>query len=437
MVKKGKYRMLLFDGHGSHLTRQVVSFYTENNIILLCLPSHSTHILQPCDVGAFLPLANAYRKKLNEKTRWGAGYSIDKMMFLEILREARIASLNKHNIKRSWEKTGLFPFNPEVVIGSLPAVILQREEEAAKAKAIAMAPPSRPTTSGQPAPLSIETPTDVNSINIVINISFKSLFDEFKSTLGQVKPSQDQQLKSLEFLVQKLGNSATAAITEVILTKGVNKELVESANYQKNRKKALTKGIDKISDARVLSLQMMDEAIRIKAEKKKAAEDKIAKEKRLKAQYEAWTTLYNQTLVQLRKWGPDMLQEVEDDMDLRHRLLTGTALLKALKTPRARKKALPATPSIKYILPYIEFDDLPSPLAKERSITVLPPLLSSPPSPSKRRSPKKTIRQRKKAKEAVEEVIEPLETHTISGRRSKRRLFHDEVLAKALANQRA
>jgi hypothetical protein len=33
-----------------------------------------------------------------------------------------------------------------------------------------------------------------------------------------------------------------------------------------------------------------------------------------------------------------MLQEVEDDMDIRHQLLTGESLLKASKTPRARKK---------------------------------------------------------------------------------------------------
>jgi hypothetical protein len=126
-VKKGEYCILLFDGHRSHLIYQVVAFCKENNIILLCLPSHSMYLFQPCDIGAFLLLADTYRKILNNKTRWGASYSIDKLMFLEILRKARIVSLNEYNIKRSWEKTGLFPFDPEVVIGALPAVILQRE----------------------------------------------------------------------------------------------------------------------------------------------------------------------------------------------------------------------------------------------------------------------------------------------------------------------
>jgi multisubunit Na+/H+ antiporter MnhG subunit len=58
----------------------------------------------------------------------------------------------------------------------------------------------------------------------------------------------------MEMVVRKLSNSTTTAITETILTKGVNKELIKSADYQKNYKKASTKDVDKISNARVLSL---------------------------------------------------------------------------------------------------------------------------------------------------------------------------------------
>jgi len=45
----------------------------------------------------------------------------------------------------------------------------------------------------------------------------------------------------------------------------------------------LTKDIDKISNVRVLSLEIIDKVIRIKAEKKKEVEEKLTKEKRLKA----------------------------------------------------------------------------------------------------------------------------------------------------------
>jgi hypothetical protein len=68
-----------------------------------------------------------------------------------------------------------------------------------------------------------------------------------------------------------------------VLTQGVNKKLIESADFQKNRKKASKKEEDKISDTRVLSLEIMDRALEIKAAKKKTYEEELAKEKRLKA----------------------------------------------------------------------------------------------------------------------------------------------------------
>ena len=41
------------DGHGSHVSIDVIELARANDIHLLCLPSHTTHILQPLDVGVF------------------------------------------------------------------------------------------------------------------------------------------------------------------------------------------------------------------------------------------------------------------------------------------------------------------------------------------------------------------------------------------------
>jgi hypothetical protein len=112
-------------------------------------------------------------------------------MFLEILQEARNTSFTEHNIRSSWEKTRLFPFKLEVVIGSLPAVILQREQEkAARRKASKLS--SRPSTFGRPAPLIIKTPADVNAIELVIKVSFKAVFDDLKNDVGLITFTLDQ-----------------------------------------------------------------------------------------------------------------------------------------------------------------------------------------------------------------------------------------------------
>ena len=45
--------LLIVDGHKSHLTLECIDLARENQAILLCLPPHTTHALQPLDVSVF------------------------------------------------------------------------------------------------------------------------------------------------------------------------------------------------------------------------------------------------------------------------------------------------------------------------------------------------------------------------------------------------
>ena len=51
---------LIFNGHGSHTTLEWINIARDYNIILFCLPPHTTHRLQPLDVGCFGPLQIAW-----------------------------------------------------------------------------------------------------------------------------------------------------------------------------------------------------------------------------------------------------------------------------------------------------------------------------------------------------------------------------------------
>jgi hypothetical protein len=67
----GRYRLLILDGHGSHLTPQFDAICRENDIIPLCMPAHSSHLLQPLDVGCFGPLKKAYGGSVESRSRLG------------------------------------------------------------------------------------------------------------------------------------------------------------------------------------------------------------------------------------------------------------------------------------------------------------------------------------------------------------------------------
>ena len=47
---KRDYRLLIVDGHGSHITMDFINYCDSNRIILAILPPHSTPTLQPFDV---------------------------------------------------------------------------------------------------------------------------------------------------------------------------------------------------------------------------------------------------------------------------------------------------------------------------------------------------------------------------------------------------
>ena len=49
--QKGEYRLLILDGHASHVSTEVIKFCTENKIILLYEEPHTTHLCQPLDCG--------------------------------------------------------------------------------------------------------------------------------------------------------------------------------------------------------------------------------------------------------------------------------------------------------------------------------------------------------------------------------------------------
>jgi hypothetical protein len=59
------WRLLIVDGHGSHLSRDFIDYCDTKKILLAVFPPHSTHTLQPLDVVLFSPLSYNYMHKLN------------------------------------------------------------------------------------------------------------------------------------------------------------------------------------------------------------------------------------------------------------------------------------------------------------------------------------------------------------------------------------
>ncbi|KAL1966447.1 hypothetical protein VTN77DRAFT_4589 [Rasamsonia byssochlamydoides] len=116
--RKGAHRLLVLDGHGSHLTPQFDEICAENNIIPVCMPAHSSHLLQPLDVSIFVVLKQGYGHLVEQRMRHGFNH-INKLDFLEAYPTARMEAFKTQNIQNGFAATGIHPFDPDQVIQRL------------------------------------------------------------------------------------------------------------------------------------------------------------------------------------------------------------------------------------------------------------------------------------------------------------------------------
>jgi hypothetical protein len=109
LADESDIRLLVVDGHGSHTTDDFMFTCFSNNIYLLFLPAHTSHILQPLDLGIFSPLKRAYRRFLAELDSLTDSAPIGKLNFLRCLSKARKQAITRRNILSGWRATGIWP----------------------------------------------------------------------------------------------------------------------------------------------------------------------------------------------------------------------------------------------------------------------------------------------------------------------------------------
>ena len=99
--------LLLLDCHSSHFEPNTIEFAKKNDIIIFCIPPHTTHECQPLDCSFFLffedTLARIMSHILSEES-WQNDH------FCTIFKPAWHSAANPSNIIGGFRKIGVFPF---------------------------------------------------------------------------------------------------------------------------------------------------------------------------------------------------------------------------------------------------------------------------------------------------------------------------------------
>lgn len=107
----GKPILLIYDGHKSHETIALRERAEQHNVHLFCLPPHTTHRLQPLDVGCFGPLQRAWQKRCAVVME-ATGEGISKKNFVREYMIAREEAFKEETIRKAWKSCGLNPLDP-------------------------------------------------------------------------------------------------------------------------------------------------------------------------------------------------------------------------------------------------------------------------------------------------------------------------------------
>ena len=206
----GKPRVLITNGFGPYDSLEVMTFCFENNITLCRLPSHTSHKLQPCNVGVFGPLKAAYREQVEHLFRGGAE-TVGRQHFTLLYNRARECALTERNICSSWSRAGLYPLNPDRVLREMPLPALEENVGIVATYSLqsCLVSPAVPRT-----PL---TPRSLNTLRNKLDDCSRNFDDKSR------------------FMIEKAINAAEKALADKALIDDEKQRLREQNNEKKAR----------------------------------------------------------------------------------------------------------------------------------------------------------------------------------------------------------
>jgi len=107
---------LILDGHSSHCNSiEMLEFAQSEGILLICLPSRTTHYLQPLDRAVFKSIKHNFFNAASKWLKNHPGRKLTRLQFGELLHETWSKSATPANAISGFKATGIYPFNPDAI----------------------------------------------------------------------------------------------------------------------------------------------------------------------------------------------------------------------------------------------------------------------------------------------------------------------------------
>ena len=106
--------LLILDNHESHISLHAIELARANGTVMLTIPPHTSHRLQPLDKTVFGPFKSSYNRSMDGWLRSNPGKTVTIYEIPSLVKEAQLSAMTTRNILSGFQHTGIFPFNREL-----------------------------------------------------------------------------------------------------------------------------------------------------------------------------------------------------------------------------------------------------------------------------------------------------------------------------------
>ena len=106
--------LLILDNLKAHISLKAIEICKSNGIVLLTIPPHTSHHMQPLDVTVYGPFKSQYSQALDGWMRSNPGKTISIYQTAGLVNEAFMSAVTPRNITSGFRCTGIFPYNRDI-----------------------------------------------------------------------------------------------------------------------------------------------------------------------------------------------------------------------------------------------------------------------------------------------------------------------------------
>lgn len=215
---RDKMVLLVLDNHASHISPNVLDICKSNGIVLLTIPPHTSHRLQPLDVAVYGPFKSYYNQACDDFMINYPGQVIALKDIARLVGIAHQRAFTPGNITKGFSRTGICPYNSQLFSEYDFLTSSVTDREAPKDNVLPQTNTSEFQTPSTPPPFDLSYPSTSKLQEPLNPSSFKTTsFQQSKaSTSGiQLQESVEEDSYILEPLRRE---PTTKYLTTIIKT---------------------------------------------------------------------------------------------------------------------------------------------------------------------------------------------------------------------------